>query len=388
MTVSTVPVEMDELRHLVQLVLQGAEVNERPDLVRRLTAAADVVAARHVRGTEAASVATTVVQSLQSLEIDLRARRAALLDPGRAARLIAESRHAQARLRRFTQRAAHWPRVLAEGLSAAGSDVEFDAQSRLRSLVDEGTAMIESQRNRRGGIDEWLDERLVSEVEACYRALGSAAEAVAARIATSLELTATVAPAELTLVPAGDLVAQLHRGRRGRSERQPMPARLLGVVMPTYSGMMVALVLPRILGLRLPMWLIVVVAVLGALALGGAAMSGERQRQISRRHAEIAGDLRSSVDGLRMALARQLRDGVRALEQQLYTWLEAAIAQHGGRLSAAATASRRAAEDTGRTDDAVIAIDSDLASIRELQLRLRALGMDRGAEPEPSSTAG
>jgi hypothetical protein len=167
-----------------------------------------------------------------------------------------------------------------------------------------------------------------------------------------------------------------------------MPARLLGVVMPTYSGMMVALVLPRILGLRLPVWLMVVVAVLGALALGGAAMSGERQRQISRRHAEIAGDLRSSVDALRMALARQLRDGVRVLEQQQYTWLEAAIAQHGGRLSAAATASRRAAEDTGRTDDAVIAIDSDLATVRELQLQLRALGMDPGAELEPSSTAG
>ena len=158
--------------------------------------------------------------------------------------------------------------------------------------------------------------------------------------------------------------------------------------MPTYGGMMVALVLPRILGLRLPVWLMVVVAVLGALALGGAAMSGERQRQISRRHAEIAGDLRSSVDALRMALARQLRDGVRVLEQQQYTWLEAAIAQHGGRLSAAATASRRAAEDTGRTDDAVIAIDSDLATVRELQLQLRALGMDPGAELEPSSTAG
>jgi hypothetical protein len=386
MTVSTITVGLDELRHLVQLVLQGAEANERPDLVRRLTAAANVVAARQVPGTDAASVATTVVQSLQSLEIDLRTRRAALQDPCRRARLVAESRHAEARLSRFNKRAAEWPRALGEGLSVAASDVEFDLQSRLRSLVDEGTTMIESHHKRGDGIEAWLAERLVSEVEACYRAMQVAADVVAGQMVTSLGLTVAVPPAELALLAPADVVAQLHRGPHGGSERHPLSARLLGVVMPSYSGMMVALVLPRILGLRLPVWLIVVAAVLGAVAMGGAAVSGERQRQLSRRNAETAADLRATVDALRMALARQLRDGIRLLEQQLHTSLGEAVAQHGGRLSATATSSRRAVKDTRRTDGAVRAIEADLESVRELQLH--ALRIAQGAEVELGSGAG
>jgi hypothetical protein len=386
MTISTVPVELEELRTLVRAVRQGAEANERPDLVRRLTAAAEVVAAPSVAGADAVATATTVMRSLQSLEIDLRTRRAALRDPGRGARLAAESRHAEARLRRFTERAAEWPRVLGEALSAAGSDVDLDVQSRLRALVDEGTAMIGSHRKGGDGVDGWLDEHLVSEVETCYGALRSAADAVAGRIATSLELAVAVPPVELALVPPEDVVADLRRGPRGGSERQPLSGRLLGVVMPTYSGMMVSLVLPRILGLRLPVWLIVVAGVLGAAALGGVAVSGERQRQISRRRAEAAAELRSTVDAFRMALARQLRDGVRLIEQQLDVSLGEATARHGGRLSAAAAASRRAAESTGRTDDAVTEIESDLASVRELQLR--ALRIVQGPAAEPSGGAG
>jgi hypothetical protein len=385
MTISTVPIDLAELRNMVQAVLQGAEANQRPDLVRRLTAAGEAVAASSVAAADAVATATTVVQSLQSLAIDLGIRRAALRDPGRGARLAAESRHAEARLRRFAERAADWRRALGEALSAAGSDVDLDVQSRLRSLVDEGTAMIASHRKGGDSIEAWLDERLVSEVATCYRALRSAADAVAGRIATTLELPVAVPSVELALVSPEEVVVQLRRGPGGGSERQPLSGRLLGVVMPTYSGMMVSLVLPRILGLRLPVWLIVVVAVLGAAALGGVAASGERQRHISRRRAEAGAELRSTVDALRMALARQLRDGVRLIEQQLDVSLGEAIAQHAGRLAAAAS-SRRAAENTGRTVDAVTEIESDLGSVRELQLR--ALRIVHGAESEPGSGAG
>jgi len=374
MTVSTSPVEQDDLRQLAQLVRLGAEANERPDLVRRMRTAADLAAGSQPSGAEAASIAATIVRALQSLEIDLRTRRAALSDPGRGARLAAESRHAETRLRRFQERAAKWPRTLGDALSATDSDLEYAVQNRLRSLLDEGTAVIESHGKRGDDLEQWLRDRLVTEAEACHRALRSAADVVAGRIAASLELTVAVPPVTLALDPPEELVAQLHRRPHSTSDRQPLSTRLLGIVMPTYSGMMVALILPRILGVEMRPWLMVVVAVAGAVALGGAALAGERQRQASRRNAETVGDLRSRIDAFRMAVGKQVRDGVRGIEQQLHAGVAEAVARQTGRLSAAADSSRGVAGDSRRTEQALTDIDADLESVRELQLRALRLG--------------
>jgi hypothetical protein len=371
MTVSTSPVEQDDLRQLAQLVLRGAEANERPDLVRRMRAAADRPA-----GAGAVSIAATIVRALQSLEIDLRTRRAALCDPGRGARLGAESRHAETRLRRFQERAAKWPRMLGDALSATDSDLEYAVQNRLRSLLDEGTAVIESHGRRGDDLEQWLRDRLVTEAEACHRALRSAADVVAGRIAASLELTVAVPPVTLALEPPEELVAQLHRRPHSTSDRQPLSTRLLGIVMPTYSGMMVALILPRILGVEMRAWLMVAVAVAGAAALGGAALAGERQRQVSRRNAATVGDLRSRIDAFRMAVGKQVRDGIRGIEQQLHAGVGEAVTRQTRRLSAAADSSREVAEDGGRTERALTDVDADLESVRELQLR--ALRLARG----------
>lgn len=62
-------------RELVDLVMQGAEVNERPDLIRRLTAA------RHALAGAVRAAAGQVLRALESVEIDLRSRRTMLTDP-------------------------------------------------------------------------------------------------------------------------------------------------------------------------------------------------------------------------------------------------------------------------------------------------------------------
>jgi len=363
-----VPVEQAAPAELVQLVLDGAEANERPDIARRIRAAGSDVA--------------SVLQALDSLEVDLRARRAALCDPGRPARLAAESRHAAARLRRFQQQAARWPRTLGDAVAAASSDVEYAAQTRLRALLDEATARIES--GGRGGedLESWLHERLSAEVRAGQQALRERAAEIATRVAADLQLPGPMPPVTLDLEPPEQMVSRLHRGHPARTDRQPLATRLLGVIMPTYSGMMVALVLPRLFGLRLPLWVIVTVAVAGAAAMGGAALAGERQRQLSRRNAETAGDVRSRVDTLRMALSKQNRDGVRAIEQQLQSALDEAVGERTRRMAAAADSLREAADDADHTRQAIRDIDDDLASIHELRLRAGRLArLGRLARP-------
>jgi hypothetical protein len=145
--------------------------------------------------------------------------------------------------------------------------------------------------------------------------------------------------------------------------------------MPTYGGTMMALVLPRFFNILLPVWLIALSAAAGAFTIGGAALAAERQRQAGRRNAEFVAGLRSVVDASHMELSRQIRTGVRVLEQDLYGRLAAGAEHHVRLLSAEATAARRAAEALGRADQTVVDIESDLASIHAL--RNRALRIAR-----------
>jgi hypothetical protein len=368
MTVMTGAVASNDLRELVHLVRQGAEANDRPDLVRRLHAAEEDVAAAR----PAAPVAATVVRALRSLEIDLRSRRAALSDPGRGARLDAEARHAESRLRQFQDRTARLPRMLGDALSATDSDVEFAVQNWLRALLEEGTGVIESGLLG-DDLDRWLRNRFATEVEAVHRALRSAATEVGAKIATTLGLTDPLPPMTLDLGSPEELVAHIHRGPRALTDRQPLATRLIGVIMPTYSGMMLALVLPRLFGFGMPLVPTLGLAVGGAVALGGSAMAGERQRQRSRRNSENAVDLRSTVDAFRMAVSKRVRDGTRSIEQQLHANLVEAVTRQTARLSDAADSSRRVAEDGGRGPEALNEIDLDLESIRDLLLRAQRI---------------
>jgi hypothetical protein len=359
MTVSTSPGSLGEL---VDLVRQGAEANGRPDLLRRMRAAAEATPAE---------AAASVLRALDSLEVDLRLRRAALCDPGRGSRLAAESRHAETALRRFQENTTTWSRTVGDALSAIDSDLDYAVQNRLRSLLDDGTAAIESDGLRGDELDRWLQERLVAELTECHQALRAAADTVAGRVAGTLELPAPVPPVTLALEPPADLVAQLHKRRPAAPDRQPLATRLLGIIMPTYSGMMVALVLPRIFGLQLRWWLILVVAVAGAGGMGGAALAGERQRHLSRRNAETVGDLRSILDAFRMAVGKQVRDGVREIGRQLYATVGDAVESRSRRLSAEAGAARDALDEHRRTEESLTDIDGDLESVRELQQRAR-----------------
>jgi hypothetical protein len=370
MTVASDLIVRGDLREVVHLVLQGAAANGRADLVRRMrTAAAELAAGR-----PAAPVAETAIRALQALEIDLRNRRAVLVDPGQRARIATEARYDEVRLRQFQERAVRWPRVLSDALAATTSDIEFAVHNWLRALLDEGTVVIESKGLTGDDLDRWLRKRLVAETEAVHRALRLAAREIGDRVGSSLELSVPVPPANLELEPSAELVAHIHRGPRALSERQALATRLVGVLMPAYSGIMIALVVPRFLGIGMPLWLTGAVSASGALGLGGAAVAGERQRQRSRRNAESAGELRSLIDAFRMAASKRIRDGIRAIEQQMHAGLNEAVTSQSRQLSAIADASRRSAGEIERPQQTLADIDIDLASIRELRERVQRLG--------------
>src|SRR5919198_716725 len=133
---------------LLDLLVQCAKPNRRPDLTRRLHQARLSLdaAAEAADSPEAVvrQVAGEALRALDSLAVDLRTRRATLGDDGRARRLRSELDALRTRSEEFTQASREWPHLLAHNFAKVGADLEFELRTRLRALVDETELAIEA----------------------------------------------------------------------------------------------------------------------------------------------------------------------------------------------------------------------------------------------------
>ncbi|HEX4362486.1 MAG TPA: hypothetical protein VH141_33455 [Pseudonocardia sp.] len=388
---------------LIEQTLTGAKANARPDLIRRLDRARRALDA--VGGSDSGSVeeatpetaeegtaerktravrlaAEEALRALDSLGVDLRSRRALLSDEDRVGGLTAELREAKAYADRCRQRSREWSHVLAHGFARLGSDVEFDVRTRIRGLAGELEIAAETgdPRRVRAELDTRLRGHLVAEAERTYAFLYAGVCRVAAEVATDLELPAPHRVPPLLVIPPGRLVAQLPDRYRPAPGRPPL-ARLLGVLLPGYTGMVITLVLSRALGLQLSGWLIAAFALVGAVALSGAKASVERGRQLDRRRAELTKALRGTGEEFQLALLKQVRDALRTLQHDLrratthtVTHREQAIAEELDVLRTAADAVRRAPAE-------LAAITKDLRTLDELHTHAREL--HRATTPPP-----
>ena len=119
---------MADVRELLDLCTKGATVHDRQDLVERLAGARRALETAVPAGGAVRDAAAVVLRACDSLEVDLRALRAHLRDPGRAPRLQAELADARARREAFESRVQTWPAVLGEGFAALSSDLEFEVR--------------------------------------------------------------------------------------------------------------------------------------------------------------------------------------------------------------------------------------------------------------------
>jgi hypothetical protein len=374
-------------RDLVALTLQGAEANERPDLISRLSAARHALVGPSPKSRQAAvrAAAGEAERALESLEIDLRCRRAMLSDPGRMVWLRAEQDRARDRLEDFQARSREWPMVLGEGCADIHSNLECHVLARVRGVLteaDEAIAALDPAKNR-DRLDSWLCQRLAAEAGTTYTLLHNGARRVAAQLADQLDLPDPPANAALPVTPPDQLVADLPGREPSTAAPSSLPVRMLTVVMPTYGGLMMALVLPQFAGLALPGWLIAVCAVLGALSMGGAAVMVERQRQLDRRRSEANAVVRATVEQFQLALIQQTRDALRVLQRDLRRATTAAVNKRTSDLTATLNTARTAAETAHRASAALSDIGDDLNSVNELRHRARSLLHPHPQAPAP-----
>ncbi|MBA2324934.1 MAG: hypothetical protein H0V92_13290 [Pseudonocardiales bacterium] len=209
-----------------------------------------------------------------------------------------------------------WQFLVSDGFAGLNTDMEFDLRMRMRALLAEREASVHSaDPGPLADADAELRARLVIEAEQAYRRLFDGAGAVACRVAATLNSAPHQFPGLPVLGPV-QLVTGLAPPRPPRSEL-PLPARLLRVFRPGWSGIMMALIATRLLDVHLPGGVLAVIATVGAFALGGAALTGERRRQLDRRRGDEVAALRGTVEDFRLTLGKQLRDASRALQHDL-----------------------------------------------------------------------
>jgi hypothetical protein len=237
---------------------------------------------------------------------------------------------------RATQERGRSQQVLADGFAAASSDVDFDLRTRVRAVATEAERVVEETDPARdwATVDARLRAQLAHEGEHTCALLAARVTEIAAALATGVGgglLRPFSAPA------APDLDAHLPTHDAPTGTRLPLAVRWRTLVMSGYGGLMMALILPRLAGVQLPVWLVVAGALVTTVFMAGAALSGERKRQLDLRRARAKALVRHTTDGFLLVMGKYTRDTLRLAQQHLRD--ESAVRAAGRRAAEPATSS-------------------------------------------------
>ncbi|MCE0766729.1 hypothetical protein LWC35_28045 [Pseudonocardia kujensis] len=369
---------VDEALDLLGTTLAGAEANDREDLARRLRAARDDLAGATTAGRRVAAMRTAaqeLTRALDSLRSDLRYRRAALADPARGARLRAELSALRKRSSRLRAVSREWSQILGDGFAGLSSDVEFTLRTRTRAVLVDTEHDINGHDpgKERAALVQRFRDRLAAEADRLRVELDYGVRVVADRLTEGTELTERLPMPRIPVPPGAETVALIDEPPTGDAGRTPVPARLLTVVMPSYGGVMMAFVLTRFLGLAVPVWMLVTAACLGAVGLGGAALSGERKRGLDRRRGELRTAVRTMADEFQLTVGKQARDAARSANGELRRAVTAALTRRDDELDARLGAALSAVEGLEKLAADLTDIDDDIATIDGLRRRADTL---------------
>ncbi|MDT7641543.1 MAG: hypothetical protein QOC83_5831 [Pseudonocardiales bacterium] len=369
--------ELSPAYELLEHTLAGARANDRPDLVRRLLAVQEELDALADRDGEAKAVeiaAREALRALDSLEADLGSRRAMLADPAHAPRLRAELASIKARSEQLAATAGNWQPLLDRSAASGSANLEFHLRARIAAVLAEAEQTINrgDPGNGREQLNGWLRHQLVREADATYRLLHADVSGVAGQVAGQLGLRAVHrVPAPRVVAP--DLLVDALPYRPPAATAAPGPARLLSVLIPGFAVLAAALVAGYLLGVALPVWLLIAFGGMGALAVTGVAVSGERKRRLARRRADALGVVRSIVGEFGVALGRQAHNAVGGLHQELRRATAASVVARFAAVAEELDAIQGAAETAARGPAELAAISEDLDTLTDLRGRAARL---------------
>jgi hypothetical protein len=369
--------ELSPAYDLLEQTLAGARANDRPDLVRRLLAVQEELDALADRDGEAKAVeiaAREALRALDTLESDLSSRRAMLADPTHAPRLRAELASIKARSEQLAAAAANWQPLLHRSAASANANLEFHLRARTGAVLAEAEQTINrgDPGTGREQLSGWLGQQLVREADATYRLVHADVSRVAGQVAGQLGLRAAhLVPAPRVVSP--DRLVDTLSHRPPAAAAALGPARLLSVLIPGFAVIAAALGAAHLLGVPVGSWLVIAFGGVGALAVTGVAVSGERKRRLARRRADAIGVVRSIVEEFGLALGRQAHNAVGGLHQDLHRATAASVAARFAAVAEELDAIRGAAETAADSPAELAAITGDLDSLTDLRAQATRL---------------
>ena len=210
-----------------------------------------------------------------------------------------------------------WQQVLGDGFAAASSDVDFDLRVRMRAVAAEAERAIDDGHVDRAwaDFDSRLRDRLVYEAQQTCTLLTARVEAVAATLRAHLD-AATPNPVVLPL-PTRDHLFEHVQPHRPTAGGRPLATRGQALLRSAYGGILMAFVIPRLAGLKVPIWVLAAGASITAIALVVATVLGERKRRLDRLRSQARRTVRHCTDGFLLSAGKHTRDALRSAQQQL-----------------------------------------------------------------------
>ena len=128
---------------------------------------------------------------------------------------------------------------------------------------------------------------------------------------------ATPNPVALPL-PAPDHLFEHVQPHRPTAGGRPLATRGQALLKSAYGGILMSFVLPRLAGLKVPIWMLAGGALITAAALIVATVLGERKRRLDRLRSQARRTVRHCTDGFLLSAGKHTRDALRSAQQQ---WL-------------------------------------------------------------------
>lgn len=210
-----------------------------------------------------------------------------------------------------------WQQVLGDGAAAVSSDVDFDLRTRVRTVLAEAERAVDEGDPDQNWteLDGWLRERLVHEAQLTCALLTARVQDVAAKLGT--HLGGATPSAVVPPLPAREELFEHVPPRRPVTDGRPLATRGQALVRSAYGGVLMSFVLPRLAGLKIPMWVLGAGALITAIALVAATLMGERKRRLDRARTQARTIVRSCTDGFLLSASKHTRDALRSAQQQL-----------------------------------------------------------------------
>lgn len=265
----------------------------------------------------AGSAARDVEFVAEQIGRQIHAEKAVLTEPARAEQVVATLKSAQHRTAGLISPTATWQQVLADGVQDLVADVEHDLQGRLRSVLRDVEAIIDTGDPKEAwpDIEAWLRRHVVAAAVANYDVLAERTTELAADVAERFNLDAGG-----PVTPDVSAPADLSGVNLAAVESLSAPGGRFGPMMlATRSAMFVPMVLFGVAGSLLGISTLVAapLSVVLAAGIGQKIIRDERKRMLAHRRQQAKLAARRYVEEVGFIMNKEGRDALRRTQRLL-----------------------------------------------------------------------